>query len=1723
MLGMQKSLLRGALLRGPWHCPPPPHPLHDPDCAAPGCESPSRPRCSRQLLKSAMDRCCVQRGEKAERSQASVSDEAREWRRVLTADMATEDVPRAAEPGVGVNNCPGVARRPPRDSAQETARASLILASVKEQELQFERLTRELEAEHHSVATQLERCRLGSEAGSASSVSSAEDPFHWRPSAAAAAGFPVVSSPGGDEDDSEPPAPPPRRDPQSLGALGAFHHNSGSSSSPGGAEEGAAWVSGGGAERRGSPESQEAGTADAGDVPALPSSASSPGSGWRLSQATASPDAVLPAGFSEFPSSAADAASPPLFTFSSSFGSAFHCPPSRRESVAVPAAQSGSPLQALSPQDGSQSLQYPAPPTQAPALQHPESGSSAAQRSASEGGSGAGSSEEEVCAAEAVARGKEASDREEAAPPLAPHGSAFGKGASGGAALSRVLSGPASDSGPCAQQSATPAAAPLPAVIPLARPGKRPPPIPPPRSTPPTAKATAPAQPPSQAPPPPSAPVAPVPATRHALLAQRAAGGGSAEGEALVPAGGRDEEPGPGVPAQRGFRAEHDEDAFRSEAPLPMQQKQQQQQQQLCEHVGPASATHYGQQQDAQEQYRGSEAYTQPHGEMYSETPGLGYSPQGSEMFGDEAGESYPDPGAQRYGQERSHAFGQERFSHEEAVGDSSPYRAPLPEQYTWTLGRRRRTTQGADAYGSHRAGTEAGGGPHAQGAPALYTLTMGRKFTRQAALGGEAAFGHLGSSADSYMDAGAGGDPRGQGAGDAAARRMGHDLYAHAADGAYSLYERREMQFPGQLSGSRVSYSSQLSQGGGAEPPAFLNPAESQGSVGHTTPGSQSPPPLPAHGSSAFYSSTMPFKRSGSGSQRSARSYLTYQRGSFSSAAGGATYTSEEYRHSPSHHLYADIDASQKSPSRQAYVDPEPYRQSPVHQIYADPDSYRQSPSYNADPFPDAYALQASPALNPEPAAASAGYPDAYRYSPGPLSRGEVSAYPQAPTQSLAPTRQPSLDSIHKDPREFAWRDPDLPEVIQMLQHEFPSVQANAAAYLQHVCFGDDLVKAQVRRLGGVPLLVELLDHRVAEVHRGACGALRNLVYGRANDDNKVAARSCMGIPALVRLLRKSADPETRELVTGVLWNLSSCDSLKMPIIQDALAALTHLVLMPQLPGSGPVLHDLTDAGPAGHTLTNTTGCLRNVSSAGEDARKRMRECEGLVEALLGIIRSALGTSGVNSKVVENAVCVLRNLSYRLEAETRQGRQTRGEDERGSSTPGGRGAASKDESSCWGRRRRKKQPDAEWDGAGPMPDSGEQPRGAELLWHPNVAKPYLALLAECSNPDTLEGSAGALQNLAAGSWKWAAYVRAAVRKEKGLPILVELLRVQSERVVCAVATALRNMALDARNKELIGKYALRDLVQRLPNAPGPVPAGEGVGAPIASDPSVAAVCCALHEVISKNLENAKALCDAGGIGRLVGITRGKAGRHSPKVVRAAAQVLNTLWQYRELRGLYKKDGWVQGDFTPPTSTSDWEKHKSSCETLSSSPANRRHSPLSQSVGSVGSPREVFRATDERRPQAEGEKRRSVSTSRCPPPGRPEQPAPQEEPRGGRSQSASRIQTVGPYRAYSIPAPEEAPRHTQSAPGEPADRDRTTLRGPGGSPQRYHVTLGAATAAPNPGAGRVLRPATAPDHTARRDLKANDNYVDFYSAARPPYSVSSYETSQLHNSPDSWV
>lgn len=61
-----------------------------------------------------------------------------------------------------------------------------------------------------------------------------------------------------------------------------------------------------------------------------------------------------------------------------------------------------------------------------------------------------------------------------------------------------------------------------------------------------------------------------------------------------------------------------------------------------------------------------------------------------------------------------------------------------------------------------------------------------------------------------------------------------------------------------------------------------------------------------------------------------------------------------------------------------------------------------------------------------------------------------------------------------------------------------------------------------------------------------------------------------------------------------------------------------------------------------------NASGVLRNASSAGEYARRRLRCIPGLTEALLHAVRVAINQNAIGTKIVENCVCILRNLSYR-------------------------------------------------------------------------------------------------------------------------------------------------------------------------------------------------------------------------------------------------------------------------------------------------------------------------------------------------------------------------------------------------------------------------------------------------------------------------------------------
>lgn len=78
----------------------------------------------------------------------------------------------------------------------------------------------------------------------------------------------------------------------------------------------------------------------------------------------------------------------------------------------------------------------------------------------------------------------------------------------------------------------------------------------------------------------------------------------------------------------------------------------------------------------------------------------------------------------------------------------------------------------------------------------------------------------------------------------------------------------------------------------------------------------------------------------------------------------------------------------------------------------------------------------------------------DMYYWGGAPLAQGERG--------SMA-----SLDStLRKGPGPGGWRQPELPEVIAMLNYRLDPVRSNAAAYLQHLTYKNDKVRARLLQI---------------------------------------------------------------------------------------------------------------------------------------------------------------------------------------------------------------------------------------------------------------------------------------------------------------------------------------------------------------------------------------------------------------------------------------------------------------------------------------------------------------------------------------------------------------------------------------------------------------------------------------------------------------------------------
>ncbi|XP_013869060.1 plakophilin-3a [Austrofundulus limnaeus] len=479
-----------------------------------------------------------------------------------------------------------------------------------------------------------------------------------------------------------------------------------------------------------------------------------------------------------------------------------------------------------------------------------------------------------------------------------------------------------------------------------------------------------------------------------------------------------------------------------------------------------------------------------------------------------------------------------------------------------------------------------------------------------------------------------------------------------------------------------------------------------------------------------------------------------------------------------------------------------------------------------------------------------------------------------------------------------------NMEEAIQYLKEDDPELQVLGAAYIQHQCYNEKTAKEEVRNLQGIEPLVKLFNSPNQDVRRYATGAMRNVIY--ENKENKVVLIDKQGIPELVKALSEP-DDDLHKNITGILWNLSSKENLKAELAKQIVPRLTEKIIAPAaereledaaryLEGSDRVMESPSQA----EIFCNTTGCLRNVSSADEKTRQQMRETKGLVDSLVNYIKASIDKCKAEEKGVENAMCILRNLSYQLYAElppSVASQLKRDQDENENSSSVG----------CFSPRSKKAKSKKKF-----MPTFAElakEVKGLQLLYHPSIVSVYHNILKSCEiNGTTRESATGALQNITAGDTSSASRLANwALEQEKIESTLIDLMRTERDSELRSLTGLLRNLSRHSENKDHLATKVVPSVIEKLP---------EDGNQKTPQDEVVTNLCGILNNLVMHSEVAARDICFYNGINKLMGIkTKHDTSVNKIKQAKAAGTVLVNMYNYKKQRKDYAKQGWQKKDF----------------------------------------------------------------------------------------------------------------------------------------------------------------------------------------------------------------
>ncbi|XP_051961161.1 plakophilin-1 [Xyrauchen texanus] len=460
------------------------------------------------------------------------------------------------------------------------------------------------------------------------------------------------------------------------------------------------------------------------------------------------------------------------------------------------------------------------------------------------------------------------------------------------------------------------------------------------------------------------------------------------------------------------------------------------------------------------------------------------------------------------------------------------------------------------------------------------------------------------------------------------------------------------------------------------------------------------------------------------------------------------------------------------------------------------------------------------------------------------------------------------------------------LQDAVEFLSCSDVGYQLCGASFIQRHTFTEEKAKQEVRVMGGIPALIQLLKVDNLQLQETASAALRNLVFKDSN--NKLQVESCGGLEPILTLIRNTNVTETQIQLTGLLWNLSSADTLKPELIRCALHLLTENIVVPYSCWNDNNTSKLIDP----EVFYNTTGCLRNLSCANEEQRISMRNCTGLIDSLMTHVQSEVERGQSDDKSVENCVCILHNLSYQLEKETPEHfKQYYIADEAPHENTSKR--------NIFSPKSTKTQKTFSF------PEIKEaELKGVSWLYHTKSLQLYLSLLSFSQNEATLVACCGVLQNLTASKNLVSTQMsQTIVQKLNGLSVISPLLKSGNPDLQKTAMSLVGNMSQVSFLWNTMAKAVLPDVASVLTAVTPSM---------VEYDSTMTTACRVMHKLLLAEPESAKNVLNTKLIDSLTALSENMSFETARK---GAGVLLYSMWGQKDIQNVLKKKGMKKDTF----------------------------------------------------------------------------------------------------------------------------------------------------------------------------------------------------------------